>query len=240
MILQAEGVVKRFGGLVAVNRASMSVEEGEIFGLIGPNGAGKTTLLNVIAGVYRPNEGTVKFHGEDITGSSPEKVCRRGIARTFQISRKFAKMSVFENVLVSATFGTRVEGKDPRLLAEEALEFIEFSVPKHALAGSLSTGQLKRLDLARALASKPALLLLDEPASGLTPAEVEDSMELCRKIRDCGITIIVVEHLMQMIMGICDRMVVLNYGEKIAEGTPDEIAKDERVIDAYLGEEYLL
>jgi len=238
MMLQIENVITMFGGLKAVNRVSMTVEKDEIFGLIGPNGAGKTTLLNVIAGFYKPNEGKVLFQGRNITGFNPEKVCNLGISRTFQVPRKFNKMTVLENVLVASTFGIQRPDKSPLQLAQEALEFVNFNKPSDTSANTLNAAELKRLDLARALASKPSLLLLDEPASGLTPKELESLMALVRKISGTGITIIVVEHLMKMIMNICGRMAVLVYGEKIVEGSPDEIGKDRRVIEAYLGEEY--
>jgi len=238
MILQLENIVTMFGGLKAVNRVSMTVEKGEIFGLIGPNGAGKTTLLNVIAGFYKPNQGKVLFQGKNITGFSPEKVCNIGISRTFQVPRKFHKMTMLENVLVASTFGIQRPDKSPMQLAQEALEFVKFQKPSNTSANTLNAAELKRLDLARALASKPSLLLLDEPASGLTPKELESLMTLVLQISGTGITIIVVEHLMKMIMNICNRMAVLVYGEKVAEGSPDEICKDRRVIEAYLGEEY--
>jgi branched-chain amino acid transport system ATP-binding protein len=240
MILQVEGVVKRFGGLVALNNTSLAVREGEIFGLIGPNGAGKSTLLNVIAGMYRPDAGRVRFAGTDITGLKPQRVCRRGIARTFQISHPFSKMSVLENVLVAASFGSPTLLKDPTARARDALAFVEFPLPADTPAGSLNTGQLRRLDLARALASDPKLLLLDEAAAGLNPGELADLQVLIRKIRDTGVTILIVEHLMRLIMQLCDRIAVLHYGEKIAEGTPSEITCDESVRSAYLGETYIL
>jgi len=240
MILQTEGIVKRFGGLVAVNHVSLGVEEGEIVGLIGPNGAGKTTLLNVIAGVYKPDAGIVRFKGEKITGLSPEAICRKGIARTFQISQPFPKMSALENVMVAAVFGNRAPIQDSRAWAEEVLEFVKFPMPKDTLAMNLNTAQLKRLDLARALASKPKLLLLDEIAAGLNPAELMEVTGLIQKVRERGVTIIMVEHVMRIIMTICDRIIVLHYGQKIAEGTPEEIAEDKKVAEAYLGEEYLL
>jgi branched-chain amino acid transport system ATP-binding protein len=235
MILQLDGVTKRFGGLVAVNKVSLEVQEGEIYGLIGPNGAGKTTLLNTIAGVYKPNEGHIHFSGTDISNLPPERVTRKGIARTFQAPHSFAKMTALENVAVAATFGCpHVESK-PYEVAEKMLNVVKFPMDKNVSAKSLNVTQLKRLDLARALSCKPKLLMLDEPASGLNPSEMDDYMALFREIRDMGITIIIVEHLMRMIMAICDRMVVLNYGSKIAEGTPQEIRSNQEVIEAYLG-----
>ncbi len=240
-LLEVEHLTKRFGGLVAVNEVSLQVNPGEIVGLIGPNGAGKTTLLNVIAGVYRPAGGHVRFKGKDITGHSPESLCRRGLARTFQISQPFPKMTALENVLVAAVFGRRGRPDDPRRAAEAQLRFVEFSMPTSTPARSLNTVQLKRIDLARALASGPELLLLDEIAAGLTPAELSDLMGLIQRIRaERGVTIVVVEHVMRMIMGICDRIAVLQYGQKIADGPRDEIAQDAKVVEAYLGEKYLL
>ena len=240
MILETIGVVKNFGGLTAVDHVSLTVSEGEIFGLIGPNGAGKTTLLNVIAGVYKPNAGVVRFEGEEITGLSADKICRKGISRTFQISRPFPRMSALENVMVAVIFGNDRVVKDPAARAEEMLRIVEFSMPKEILAMNLNTAQLKRLDLARALASNPKLLLLDELAAGLTTGELAEVMALVQKIRDMGITIVLVEHVMRVIMGVCDRIAVLHYGEKIAEGTPEEIAADNKVAEAYLGEKYIL
>jgi len=241
MILQTESVTKRFGGLLALDTVSLSVEQGEIFGLIGPNGAGKTTLLNVIAGIYEPTAGIVKFKDKQITGLNSETICRKGIARTFQICQPFPKMTALENVLVAAVFGNRKAIADPPPWAEELLEFVKFAMPRDTLARNLNTVQLKRLDLARALASNPELLLLDEIAAGLTPGELLELMDLVRKIREeRNVTIVLVEHVMKVIMGICDRVAVLHYGQKIAEGTYVEVAKDKKVIDAYLGEKYLL
>lgn len=238
MLLELEGIQKRFGGLTALDRIDLKVGGGEIVGVIGPNGAGKSTLLNVIAGVFRPSAGTVRFSGSRISGLSPDRICQRGIARTFQIPRPFSRMTVFENVLVAATFGSSITRKDPAKLAESALETVSFPLPGSTLASCLNTAQLRRLDLARALASQPKLLLLDESAAGLTPNELADLQALVFKIRDQGATILIVEHLMRLIMQLCDRIMVLQYGIKIAEGSPNEIANDELVANAYLGEKY--
>jgi len=240
MILQIEGVDKKFGGLLALDHVDLNVEEGDIVGVIGPNGAGKSTLLNVIAGVYRPTAGCVRFQGEKISGMAPERICQLGIARTFQIPRPFSKMTAFENVLVAATFGNVRSKKDPREVTEEMLEFVSFPVPAETIASCLNTAQLRRLDLARTLASQPKLLLLDESAAGLTPNELNELQKLIFKIRERGTTVLIVEHLMRLIMQLCDRIMVLQYGVKIAEGTPAEIASDEKVASAYLGEKYLI
>lgn len=241
MLLELENVTKNFGGLIAVNRVSLKVGAGEIVGLIGPNGAGKTTLLNVIAGVYKPYAGQLRFNGEDITGLSADTLCHKGIARTFQITQPFPRMTALENVMVAATFGDpHSSPRDAAKRAREWLEFVEFPMPVDTLAMNLNTAQLKRLDLARALASNPKLLLLDEIFAGLTPTELADLAQLIRAIRQKGVTIIAVEHLMRVIMQLCDWIAVLYYGEKIAQGTPEEIARDPKVADAYLGEKYLL
>jgi branched-chain amino acid transport system ATP-binding protein len=240
-ILELQKLSKRFGGLIAVNEVSLTVEEGQIYGIIGPNGAGKTTLLNLIAGSCKPEAGTVRYRGENISGSKPEMRCRKGISRTFQISQPFPKMTVLENVMVAAVFGRGHRSPDsPRDRAVSALRFVELTLAEDTLAENLNTVQLKRLDLARALASNPILLLLDEVAAGLTPGELGDLILLIRRMRAEGITIVIVEHLMRMIMKLCDRIAVLHYGEKIAEGTPEEIGRDRRVAEAYLGENYLL
>ena len=235
-ILETHEIVKNFGGLTAVNRVSVTVEQGEIVGLIGPNGAGKTTFLNSIAGTFRPSGGRAIFDGHDTTGASSEVMCHKGMARTFQIPIPFPKLTVLENVLVGAVFGADPKrGRAARRCAEEALEFVHFPVALDTPADQLNAGQLKRLDLARALACSPKLLLLDELASGLTPNELADMMALIRKIRDRGISIIVVEHIMQVIKGICERIFVMQYGTKIAEGTTEEVLQNPLVIEAYLG-----
>jgi branched-chain amino acid transport system ATP-binding protein len=235
-ILETQGIVKNFGGLTAVNHVSVSIEEGEIVGLIGPNGAGKTTFLNCVAGALKPSGGRALFAGEETTGAPPEVMCNKGMSRTFQIPIPFPKLTVLENVMVGAVFGSKLLlGKTARARAGQALEFVRFPLPLDTPAERLNTVQLKRLDLARALACSPKILLLDELASGLTPGELDDMMDLIRQVRGDGITIIIVEHIMQVIQGICDRVFVLQYGTKIAEGTTTDVLRNPVVIEAYLG-----
>jgi branched-chain amino acid transport system ATP-binding protein len=237
-ILEGEGVTKYFGGLAAVSDVDFSVDRGELVGLIGPNGAGKTTLFNLISGALVPKSGTIKFNAETITGLKPHRICRKGVARTFQSVKVFPEMPVFANVLLGSTFGrsttplaTDAEGESAGLLAMVGLiDMLEDP------AKSLTLANKKRLELARALATKPQLLLLDEMMAGLNPTEVSEAMELVTLIRFQGITVFMIEHVMKAIMNVCDRIMVLHHGEKIAEGTPQEIAKSKTVIEAYLGE----
>lgn len=238
-MLRLENISKSFGGLQALKNVSLTVNEGEIFGIIGPNGAGKTTLLNVIAGVHRPESGRVRISGEDVTGMQPHARCRRGLSRTFQIAQAFPQLSVHENVLAAATFGhgpcTRQQAEQR---AREALDRVGFHLPVDTPAGKLNTAQLKRLDLARALASRPRVLLLDEIASGLTPGELGNLMEVMLRIKAAGICLIVVEHLMRLILQVCERVAFLESGEILVAGPPRDILKDARVMEAYLGAEH--
>ncbi len=235
-ILAGHGVTKYFGGLAAVNKVDFEILPGEIFALIGPNGAGKTTLFNLVAGALRPTGGHLYFKGKEITGSRPHENVKRGIARTFQIVKPLRELRVLDNIRVGAHFGRRRADKDPDAVAEEVLHLMKLAPFRDALAGSLPIGFLKRLEVARALATNPEVLLLDEVAAGLTPAETEEMIGLIRRVRDeLGITIFYIEHDMRAVMQVADRIMVLNYGEKIAEGTPEEIATNPRVIQAYLG-----
>lgn len=236
-LLVTKNVVKRFGGLTAVKEVSIEVKKGEIFGIIGPNGAGKTTFLNCVSGIYTPEEGEIIYKGENIKGLSSHVLCKKGIARTFQIVRSFHKMTALDNVKVAVIFGSD-KVRDPDERAKELLDYVNFPLPVDTLASNLNTVQLKYLELARALATDGELLLLDEVAAGLTPGELGDFIDLIRKIRDSGVTVISIEHVMKFIMTICDRIAVIHYGEKIAEGTPEEIVNNKLVIEAYLGKEH--
>ena len=237
MILQVQGVTKRFGGLQALTQVTFDLPEGQILGLIGPNGAGKTTLFNVIDGVYKPEEGRVIFRGKDVTGKKPYYLAKMGLARTHQIVRPLNELSVRENVMVGACFGhAGANLHEAAKIADEVMELLGLAPKANDLAGSLNVAQKKRLEMARALASKPVLLLLDEVLAGLNPSEIAKMVETVRAIRDRGITIIMIEHVMSAIMNLSDRILVLDFGKLIAEGTPDEIANNEKVIQAYLGD----
>lgn len=238
VILEGKGVTKYFGGLAAVHNVDFQVQEGEIFGLIGPNGAGKTTLFRTIAGIYAPTSGRIFFQGQEITGLKPYVICRLGITTTHQVVRPFLEMTVLENVMVGASFGRGWVSGETRDVRREAMRVLEFTglAPKASvLAGNLTLPDRKRLEIARALATRPAVLLLDEVIAGLNPTETVQTMQLIREIRNQGITVVMVEHVMQAVMGISDRIMVLNYGEKIAEGSPQEVATNPQVIAAYLG-----
>jgi branched-chain amino acid transport system ATP-binding protein len=237
-VLEGLGVTKYFGGLAAVFDVNFHVDEGEVFGLIGPNGAGKTTLFNLISAALTPKSGVIKFKDQNITGLKPYQICRLGVARTFQTVKIFANMSVLDNVILGALFGasTRIFAAEAERQATALLEFVGLSALSAAPAKDLTLANQKRLEVAGALATQPELLLLDEIMAGLNATEVAQAMELVKKIRNKGITIIMIEHVMKAIMSVCDRIMVLHHGQKIAEGTPQEVATSETVITVYLGE----
>ena len=238
LILEGKGVTKYFGGLAAVSDVDFNVEQGEALGLIGPNGAGKTTLFNLISAALTTKSGTIRFKGKNITGLKPYKICRMGIARTFQIVKVFPDLPAIGNVILGLHFGlsANMSSAEKAQKAAELLEFVGLSEVTMAPAKDLTLANQKRLEVARALATDPELLMLDELMAGLTSTEVAQAMELVNRIRDKGITVMMIEHVMKAIMNVCERIIVLHHGEKIAEGTPQEIATSEKVIKVYLGE----
>jgi branched-chain amino acid transport system ATP-binding protein len=237
-LLEGEGVTRFFGGLAAVSQVNFHVERGEVVGLIGPNGAGKTTLFNLISGALALKAGVIRFKDQQVSGLKPNRICKMGVARTFQSVKVFPKLPVWDNVLLGSLFGTsdKLSSADATGEAAELLEFVGLSAVRATPAKDLTLSNQKRLEVARALATKPELLLLDELMAGLNPTEVAQAMELVARIRDGGITIFMIEHVMKAIMSVCDRIIVLHHGKKLAEGTPREIATSKTVIEVYLGE----
>ena len=237
VLLEIKALHKSFGGLTATDNISFRIMEGEIVGLIGPNGAGKTTLFNLISGALIPDNGTIRFQKHVISGLKPHRICRLGIARTFQLVNLFEHMTAFENVFMAAQFGgsTKTGKEDARNQSRSLLEFVDLSGMENAIAGDLTVANQKRLEIARALATGPQLLLLDEVMAGLNPSEVDQAVKLVKKIRDKKITIFMIEHVMKAIMGISDRIIALHFGKKITEGPPQEVASDKTVLEVYLG-----
>jgi branched-chain amino acid transport system ATP-binding protein len=236
-VIVGTGMIKRFGGMTAVNCVDFELRKGEILGLIGPNGAGKSTLFNLISGFLSSDGGEITFNGTKISGRKPDQICHLGLGRTFQAAKNFPDMSIFDNVRMGALFGMKGQSYDQA--EKETREIIEFvgldkyegsAVPDIPLPGQ------KKIEVARALATKPTVLMLDEMMAGLNPAEVDEAMTLVRRIRDMGVTVLLIEHVMKAIMAICDRIIVLHHGALIAEGLPDEIANNKEVIEIYLGE----
>ncbi|MBU1342097.1 MAG: ABC transporter ATP-binding protein [Proteobacteria bacterium] len=236
-ILEVTDMVMKFGGLTAVDKLNLSIDQGEILGLIGPNGAGKSTAFNCIAGVHPPTQGRIVFNGQTINHQKPWNLCKKGLARTFQIVKPFAAKSVLYNVMVGA-FATTDNTSKAEDKALAVLKTLNFEGRKDTKAGNLTIADRKRLEIARAVATEPKLLLLDEVMAGLRPAEVDEMVQIIQHLRQTGITVFVIEHIMRAIMALSDRIVVIHFGKKIAQGTPREVASNKNVIKAYLGDEY--
>ncbi|MBW1768295.1 MAG: ABC transporter ATP-binding protein [Deltaproteobacteria bacterium] len=234
-ILSVVDVTKRFGGLVAVNGVSIDIFEGEAVGLMGPNGAGKTTMINVISGQYKPDIGAVTFQGHDISGLPPHKVCRLGIVRTYQIPQPFGNLTAQDNIAIAAMYGKGVGKNTAAAEADRILDIVDLTDKRDVLAKNLEALTLKRLELARALATDPKLLLIDEVAAGLTEVEIPRFLDILKQVRSMGITYIMIEHVLKVMLEAVDRVTVIDEGKKIAEGTPDAVMENEKVIKAYLG-----
>lgn len=236
-ILEVEKLTKSFGGLRAIDDLDFSVAEGEILGVIGPNGAGKTTLFNMVTGTFPPDAGKIRFKGRDVTGNKDYQLCQQGIARTFQLVKPFANLTVLDNVLIGRLYGRSPAHhmKQAKAESEEVLEFIGLIDKGNAIARNLTLAERKRLELGRALAAKPRLLLLDELMAGLNPLETEAAMQLLKQINASGVTVLLIEHVIKVVLGISNRIVVISTGKKIADGPPQEITCDKRVIESYLG-----
>lgn len=235
-ILEIKNLNKKFGGLTVTKDLNMTVKEGQIFGVIGPNGAGKSTLFNQISGYIKPDSGSIQFGGAEIAGKKPHNLCKEGIGRTFQIVKPFGSKSVLYNVAVGA-FARTNSRKEAFEIAERVVEQVGLSAKKDVLGKNLTIVDRKRLEIAKALATQPKLLLLDEVLAGLTPSEVDEAIDLVRSIRDSGVTIVMIEHVMRAVMALCEEVLVISYGEQIATGTPEEVTQNKEVISAYLGDD---